>query len=164
MRLAIGFILVVATALFVPRVYADESKTGEPTEKASPTDQQVADSVGDRISKVFARFGYPADVFASDAASANPSVFLDYGSYGFKVRNKVAISGFFFREYLGTVFGAKMGDTESDVIKRLGKPKKSDKGTDGFLFMIWSFKEWNGSLEINFDENGKMKRAVVSVN
>ena len=154
---------VVLGAVITAALRADDAKSSASTPAALPGDKGIMDVVGERMSKVFAKFGYPVDVFASDLSSNNPSVFLDYGPYGFKIRKKVVVSCFFFKDWPGTILGVKMGDADSDVIKKLGKPETEDKGSDGLSYKMWSFKQWDGSLEVNFDKDNKMKRAVVSV-
>jgi hypothetical protein len=131
--------------------------------KAPPSDKEVADMVGCRMSKLFAKFHYPQAMFATEATSNNPKVFLDYGDYGFKISDKVVDSCMFFPGWKGTIFGAKMGDSTDEVVKKLGKPESTEKDDDGLPYMTWSFKEWDGSLEIDFDKNNKMDRAIVSV-
>jgi hypothetical protein len=147
--------LVVAGLVIGTGIRADDAKV-------APSEKQIIDVVGERMSKVFSKFGYPDDLFASDASSDKPTVFLDYGPYGFKVRKKVVQSCMFFSDWKGTILGTKMGDTAGDVAKKLGTPETSAKGNDDLQFMTWTFKEWGGTLEADFDKDNKMKRVVVS--
>jgi hypothetical protein len=158
----VAVLLAVVGAVIAASVQADDAKTSSSTQGAPPSDKEIINVVGDRMSKVFPKFGYPEDMFASDASSDTPAVFLDYGSYGFKIRKKVVYCCMFFTDWKGTILGAKMGDSLDDVVKKLGKPKTSDKDDDGLAYMLWSFKEWDGTLEVDFDKDNKMKRAVVS--
>ncbi len=114
------------------------------------------------MSKVFAKFGYSQDVFATTSESNKPAVFLDFGSYGLEVYNKAVDCCMFFSDWKGAVLGIKMGDTQDAVVKTLGKPDSSDKGTDGLLYMTWPIKQWDGTFEVDFDKDNKVKRVVVT--
>jgi len=163
MRAVLALVVFWAAAGFlsIPSALAQDTKADRKAATALPSDKLLAEVVGGRMSKLFPKFGYPVDVFTSDASSNKPSVFLDYDSYGFKIRNKVVGSCMVFSDWKGTVFNATMGDSQDEIVKKLGKPKTSDKGDDGLPYMKWSFKDWDGSLEIDFDKDNKMYRAVI---
>jgi hypothetical protein len=131
-------------------------------EKAPPTDKEIIDLVGSRMSKVFAKFGYPQDLVPTDVSSDDPEVMLDYGSYGFKIQDKVLDCCIFFSNWKGTVYGASIGDPQDEVVKKLGQPTSSDKDSDGLPYLVWNFKDQEGYLMINFDKDNKMNRAVVN--
>ncbi len=131
-------------------------------EKVPPNEKEIIDLVGSRMSKAFSVCGYPNDVLATDVSSDDPEVLLDYGPYGFKIENRIADCCIFFSDWKGTVYGAKIGDTQDDVIKKLGKPESINKDSDGLPYLVWSFKDQPGYLMINFDKTNKMDRAVVN--
>ena len=96
------------TALLMGVALGEDAKVDG---KAPPSDGEIADLVGCRLFKVFATFGYPEDMSPTDAKSETPKVFLDYGSYGFKIRHKYVHSCVFFSSWEGTIFGVRMGDS-----------------------------------------------------
>jgi hypothetical protein len=138
------------------------AEVAKSSDKAPPSDKELIDLVGSRMSKAFAKLGYPDDLVPTDVSSDDPEVLLDYGSYGFKIENKVVDCCIFFSNWKGTVYGAKIGDSQDDVVKKLGKPTSSDKDSEGLPYLVWTFTDQEGYLMINFDKDNKMNRAVVN--
>jgi hypothetical protein len=158
MRSAVGFVILL-TAFSNASLAQD--KTQDKAAAKTPSDKEIIDMVGNRMSKAFPKFGYPVDMSPSKTGDKQ-LVFMDYGAYGFKVGDKVVTTCFFFSDWKGAVFGAKMGDSKEEVVKKLGKPASISKMSDGLPYLEWSFKDQPGTLEINFDKDNKMTRAIVS--
>ncbi|HTQ39480.1 MAG TPA: hypothetical protein VMJ32_10650 [Pirellulales bacterium] len=154
-RLSVMFLMASLCLIAVTR----ELKSDE---KAPPSDKEIIDLVGTRMSKVFVKLGYPDDLLPTDVNADDPEVLLDYGSYGFKIQNRVVDCCIFFSNWKGTVYGAKIGDSQDDVVKKLGQPESTNKDSDGLPYLVWSFKDQDGYLMINFDKDNKMDRAVVN--
>jgi len=89
-------------------------------DNAQPSDQEVVGLAGARLARVFAKFGAPADMFVSDATSDEPSVCLDYGAYGFMVRNKIVVTVLFWQDWTGNACGVAIGDTADAIVKKFG--------------------------------------------
>ncbi len=138
---------------------AEEPKAGAPSR---PSSSAIIDLDGCRLPRVFARCGYPTDVFAANDSKKNPTVCLDYDGYMFEIRDKNVIGCYFFGKYDAPVFGCKLGDSPEEVIKKLGRPRVQIDNEGGKQAMLWDFKDRDQQLQVGF-ENSKCKRIVVSI-
>ena len=88
----------------------------------------------------------------------------DYGAYGFRVRNKVIRTCFFWADWKGPIRGIKIGDSREDVVKVLGKAPITDKDKDGVVTAYgYELKDLDSELFVNFDKDGKVWRVEVSL-
>ncbi len=146
------------TAFLIGGALAEDAKADG---KAPPSDGEIADLVGCRLSKVFATFGYPEDVSPINAKSETPMVFLDYSSYGFNIFEENVYTCYYFPSWKGTVFGARMGDSIDELVEKFGKPRESGNYPNGVPYMIWPIKEWYGIVTFAFDKDNKIDSVSV---
>jgi hypothetical protein len=153
MRLALT---LAAVLMIAARVNADDS--GDAT-KQPPTDDKIIAQVGDRLAKVFARFGTPEDVWGNKGKEG----ILSYWSFAFAVKDKT-ITACFFAEgsWKGTVRGIKFGDTREQVVKTLGGNYTEVKGAD-FNSYGWELKEQNAKFWVYFDKDNKVNQMEVTL-
>jgi hypothetical protein len=114
---------------------------------------------------MFSLYGVPRDVWADRGRTeAEDDVFLGYGPYGFKVRDKVIRVCFFFRGWTGPIRGIKVGDSREDVVKVLGNAPTTVKDKDGAITAYgYGVKELGANFFANFDKDGKVWRVEVSL-
>jgi hypothetical protein len=160
MRLAVT--LAAIAALAATTVRADDA--GAPAQGA-PTDEAIINMCGGRLVKMFAQFGTPANVWAMRGSTpAEDDVFCHFGSFGFRVRNKTINTCFFFSRWKGPIRGIKMGDSRDDVVKVLGKPSITVKDKNGVVTAYgYKLKDIDADFLADFDENGKVTKAEVSL-
>ena len=132
---------------------------------AAPTDQDVIGLGGARMARVFAKFGVPADMFVVDAGTDSASVCLDYGSFGFFIRNKSATTVLFWQDWTGDACGVSMGDTADAVVQKLGKADNVGKRDGGGQFMYWDYKANDEvmRLQITIGPDNKCNRVVLTL-
>lgn len=143
--------------------------TGLAEESAKPANDAVADAAiismcGGTQAKLFTIYGVPEDLWASRGATEDlDSVFLGYGPYGFRVRDKVVRVCFFFRGWKGIIRGIRIGDGYDDVTRVLGTPRTTVKAQDGTVTAYgYQFKDLDAEFFANFKE-GKVWRVEVSL-
>jgi hypothetical protein len=143
--------------------------TGAAQDGAAPTKEAVTDAAiinlcGGRQAKLFALYGPPGDLWADRGATeAEDDVFLGYGSFGFKVRDKAVRVCFFFKGWKGTIRGIKIGDSYEDVTKVLGAPRTTVKDKTGAITAYgYQFKDLDANFFANF-RGGKVWRVEVSL-
>jgi hypothetical protein len=138
-------------------------------ESAAPAKDTVTDAAiiamcGGGQAKMFALYGVPEDLWATRGATEDEDdVFLGYGAYGFKVRDKVVRVCFFFRGWKGPIRGIKIGDSCEDVAKALGNPRTTVKAKDGSITAYgYQFQDLDANFFANF-KDGKVWRVEVSL-
>ena len=160
MRLTSTALLTIAflTSLAI----GQESRAAE---NAQPSDQEVVGLAGARLARVFAKFGAPADMSVSDAASNEPSVCLDYGAFGFLVRNKIVVTVLFWQDWTGSACGVAIGDTADAIVKKFGKPDNLQTEDDGRQRLYWDYKANDEvmRLQVTCGQDKKCTRVIVSV-
>jgi hypothetical protein len=132
---------------------------------AAPTDQDVIALGGARMARVFAKFGTPADMFVVDAGTDSASVCLDYGSFGYFIRNKSATTVLFWQDWTGGACGVSMGDTADAIAQKLGKADNVSKRDGGGQFMYWDYKANDEvmRLQITIGPDNKCSRIVLTL-
>jgi hypothetical protein len=130
--------------------------------KQPPTDESVINTCGAHLPDVFARFGVPGDLRPS--GDNDGGVDLDYGAFGFKIKNKIAVATFFWSDWPGTVKGVKIGDTKDQAIKVLGPNKHTYKHPDGLEDYGWDLTTPNAILWLYLDKDGKVKKMDTELN
>ncbi len=160
MRMIMAFgalmVLVAASAL---------AQDAAPPSKRPITDTTIINTCGERLFKMFARYGTPDDVRAlrGDTA-AQDEVLCDYGAYGFRVRDKLVRTCFFWSDWKAPVRGIKIGDSRQQVEKVLGAATITSKDKDGVLTAYgYSLNDLGADFFVNFDKDGKVWRVEVSM-
>ncbi len=159
MRLA-----TVCAALMAALAAGAEAQDSANPAKDAITDATIINTCGGSMAKMFATYGAPQDMWADRGATeAQDDVYLGYGAYGFKVRDKVVRLCFFFRGWKGPVRGIKIGDSQEDVAKALGIPRTTVKDKDGAVTAYgYELKDLGANFFANFKE-GKVWRVEVSL-
>lgn len=152
--------LALAICLIIPAwSVADDSSNAA---KQPPTDDAVINLCGARLPNVFARFGLPEDLRAS--GDNDGGVDLDYGSFGFKIKNKTAMACFFWSVWKSPVKGVKIGDSKDQAVKVLGANKHVFKHLDGLEDYGWDLNTPNAILWLYFDKDSKVKKIDTEIN
>ncbi len=125
--------------VFAVLVLLTVAAVAQPAKQQLPSDEEVISLTGSRLAKVFAKFGEPQDIFPTELASDNPGVCLDYGSFGFTVRDGNVRTCLFWSNWTGAVCGVKLGSSADDVVKILGAP--IDPEINGPENLFWDYKE-----------------------
>jgi hypothetical protein len=135
------------------------------TRKDSVTDATVINLCGGRLSKMFAQCGTPVDMKVKRGSTpAEDDVLCDYGTYAFRVRDKLVRTCFLWIDWKGTVKGIKIGDTREDVVKVLGKPYIVEKDKDGVITDYgYDLKDLDADFFANFNKDGKVWRVEISL-
>jgi hypothetical protein len=157
MRIALNALSIIA--ILVATAIAEETSTSD---QQTPTSEGIMDLDGCRMARIFARFGYPSNVFAATDSKKNPTVCLDYDGYMFEIRQKNVIACYFFSPWDSEVLGCKLGDSPDEVLKKLGKPRVRITNKDGSEAMLWNCKDHDQELQVGFKEN-KCVRFVLSI-
>ena len=158
-RIPMRLFLALAICLMIPAwVNADDSSNAV---KQAPTDEAVINLCG-QLPNVFARFGPPEDVRASGDNDGGAD--LDYGSFGFKIKNKTALACFFWSDWKGPVKGVKIGDSKEQAVKVLGANKHTFKHPDGLEDFGWDLTTPNAILWLYFDKDSKVKKIDTEIN
>ncbi len=136
-----------------------------PASAAAPTDGDVIHLAGARLARVFAKFGAPADMFVADAGTDDASVCLDYGSFGFFVRNKSVTTVLFWQDWTGSACGASIGDTADALVQKLGKADNIEAGDNGTQRLYWDYKANDEvmRLQITCGADKKCNRIVLTL-
>jgi len=145
--LALAACLMIAT-------WVNAEDTGQAA-KQPPAADAVLSLCGARLAKVFDRVGVPEDVEAS--GDDDGGVDLDYGAFGFKIKDKTATACFFWKDWKEPVKGVKFGNTKDQVIKILGATKRVFKHKDGLEDYGWDLKEPDAVLWVFFDKDDNVK-------
>jgi hypothetical protein len=154
------FALALVACLIIPAwCEADDSSN---TFKQAPTDEAVINLCGAGLPNVFAQFGLPEDLRAS--GDNDGGVDLDYGSFGFKIKNKTALACFFWSDWKGPVKGVKIGDSKEQAVKVLGANKHVFKHPDGLEDYGWDLTTPNAIFWLYFDKDGKVKKIDTEIN
>jgi hypothetical protein len=132
--------------------------------KNEVTDTKIIDICGSRLSKMFNQFGVPVDVLAIRGDTPDEDdVICDYGTFMFRVRDRMVRRCFFRKEWKGPVHGIKIGDSREDVVKVLGTAPMTFKDKNGVVTDYgYRLKDLDVEFYANFDENGKLKRVEIS--
>jgi hypothetical protein len=156
--------IVVCAALMASVVARVEAEGMLGPAKDAVTDTAIVSMCGARMAKMFAQYGAPQDLWADRGATeAEDDVYLGYGAYGFKVRDKVVRVCFFFRTWQGPVRGVKIGDGLEDVVKLLGNPRTTVKDKNGAVTAYgYELKDLDAIFFANF-KDGKVWRVEVSL-
>src|ERR1700730_15643182 len=120
----------------------------------------VVASGSGRLVKMFDQFGPPSDIQAKRGQAAeDDDVFCDYGTFGFRVRNKQIRCCFFFDEWKEPIRGIRVGGSREGVGKDLEKPRETIKDKEGAVTSYgYDLKELDADFLANFDKDGKVWR------
>jgi hypothetical protein len=136
----------------------------------APKKDKISDIVvinlcGNHLTKMFLQCGTPLNVVPIRGDTEDDDeVICDYGSYMFRVRNKMIRHGFFLKDWPGPILGVKMGDSREEVLKILGKPSMTFKNKEGVITDFgFDMKELGVQVFTKFDEEGKMKRVQIAI-
>jgi hypothetical protein len=133
--------------------------------KKSPTDEAIINTCGSRLVKVFAQFGTPVDLFPQRGNQPDgDSVTLDYGTFGFQIRQKTVQACFFWAEWPGTIKGFKIGSTRAEVVKLLGDSNKTFKNSEGTEDLGWNRADLDAVFWVDFDKDNKVRKVEVILN
>jgi hypothetical protein len=154
----------LALALTVCLTIPSGANADGPGNKAQqpPTDDAIISSCGAPLSKVFAHFGTPGDLRAS--GDNDGGVDLDYGGFGFKIKNKAATACFFWADWKGLVKGVKIGDGKDQFVKTLGANTHIFKHPDGLQDYGWDLKAPDAVLWVYFEKDDKVKKIDAELN
>lgn len=152
--------LALAAWLIIP-AWVEADGFGEGA-KQPPTDEAVIKLCGARLANVFDQFGLPSDLRAS--GDNDGGVDLDYGAFGFKIKNKTAQACFFWTDWKGPVKGVKIGDSKDQAMKVLGANKHTFKHPDGLEDYGWDLDSPNAILWLYFDKDGKVTKMDTEIN
>jgi hypothetical protein len=156
-------ILAMTALLVLAGLTADGQERGGGG-KEGPTDDTIIDLCGARLVRVFSRLGTPTDVFATRGDKAElDSVTLDYGSFGFRVRDKTVRACFFWSEWKDTVRGFRIGDGREQVVKALGNKYQAEKNNDGVDDYCYDLKDLDAMLWVDFDKDNKVVKVEVQL-
>jgi hypothetical protein len=118
----------------------------------TPDASKIIDLVGTKFTKVFSTLGTPTDPYTIRASTESDDyVVLDYPTFAFKVRNKIATMGIFWKEYDGSVNGVRIGDKKSSVLDKLGNTDDISKNADGSVNYFWQQNDYY--LGVVFDDD-----------
>ncbi len=151
--------LALAACLIAAASVAADDSAGA---KQPPTDAAIINTCGARLADVFARFGLPDDLRPS--GDNDGGVDLDYGTFGFKIKNKSAVATFFWSDWKGPVNGVNIGDTKEQAVKILGPSKHVYKHPDGLEDYGWDLTTPNAILWLYLDKDGKVKKIDTELN
>lgn len=156
-------IMLCASLLACLAECANAQVTDQPRKEAI-TDTTIINTCGGRLAKMFTQFGFPSDVWADRGTTeAQDDVFLGYGAYGFKVRDKVIRVCFFFKGWKDPIRGIKIGDSLEEVVKVLGNPRTTIKNKEGVITAYgYDLKDLDAQFFANF-KDGKVWRVEVSL-
>ena len=157
--------IMACAALMAVGVASAEAQDRTTPAKDAVTDATIINSCGSRLFKMFAQYGTPGDlrVIRGDTP-AEDEVLCDYEAHGFRVRNKVIQSCFFWEDWKGSIRGIKIGDSREDVVKVLGTPPITVKDKKGVVTVYgYELKDLDDKFFTNFDKDGKVWRGEVSL-
>jgi hypothetical protein len=160
MRIIMAF--AVLMALVVASAEAQNSATPA---KDAVTDATIINLCGGRLAKMFAQCGTPEDLRVKRGSTPDEDdVLCNYGTYAFRVRDKVIRTCFFWSDWKGPIRGIKIGDSREEVVKVLGKAPSTDKDKDGAITAYgYDLKDLDADFFTNFDKDGKVWRVEVSL-
>lgn len=129
------------------------------------TDAAIIDSCGARLARMFAQFGAPSNLTVKRGGTVDEDdVFCDYGPYGFRVRNKIIRTCFFFSGWTEPIRGIKIGQSRDDVVKVMGSPRITVKDKEGVITAYgYDLNELDAEFYANFGKDGKVWRVEVSL-
>ena len=156
--------IVACAALMALVVASAEAQDGATPAKDAITDATIIDSCGGRLAKMFAQYGAPSDFVAIRGNTPDKDdVICDYGTYMFRVREKVIRCCFFRTDWKGPIRGIKIGDSREDVVKTLGTAPTTFKDKNGVVTAYgYRMKDLGVEFYTNFDEDGKVKRVEIA--
>ena len=159
--------ILMACAALVALIagHASGQEAARTKDKDSVADATIINLCGGRLSKMFAQCGTPVDLRVKRGETpAEDDVLCDYGTYAFRVRDKLVRTCFFWVDWKGTVRGIKIGDRREDVVKVLGKAPTTDKDKDGRVTAYgYEIKDLDADFFVNFDNDGKVWRVEISL-
>jgi hypothetical protein len=143
---------------------AAQAQESPPSAKEPITDEMIVNTCGGRLAMMFALYGTPQDVWADRGATEDEDdVYLGYGAYGFKVRDRMVRVCFFFKGWEGPIRGIKIGDSREDVVRILGSPRMTVTNKDGVVTAYgYELNNLDANFFANFHEDGKVWRVEVS--
>ncbi len=137
-------------------------RPGPCTTPAPVTDNAVIGMCGERLVKLFRRFGTPEDLYPNRGDdTTKDSVTLDYGNFGFRVRNKSVIICYFWSGFPSAVRGIKIGDTRDSAVKTLGSTYQTYNNTDGVQDYGWDLKDDDATLWACFGTDNTIKSIQI---
>jgi hypothetical protein len=141
------------------------AQDGAATAKNAITDATIINLCGGRLAKMFAQCGTPENLQVKRGGTPDEDdVLFVYESVGFRVRDKVVRTCFFWSNWKGPIRGIKIGDSREDVVKVLGKAPTTDKDKDGAITAYgYDLKDLDADFFTNFDKDGKVWRVEVSL-
>jgi hypothetical protein len=142
-------------------VTSAEAQNASTPAKDAVTDATIINSCGGRLAKMFAQYGAPQDLRVKRGNTPDQDdVLCDYGSYGFRVRNKMIQICFFWSDWKGPIRGIKIGDSREDVVKVLGNPPITVKDKNGVVTAYgYALKDLDAEFYADFDKDGKVWQA-----
>ncbi len=154
--------LLLAAAVLAGCAVAYAVDSGNPASPAPPTDEAVIGLCGERLVKVFRRFGMPEDLIPNrEEGDNNDSVTLDYGNFGFRERKKTVFICYFWKGWPGTIRGVKIGDTRDACVKTLGSTYSTATNADGTTDYGWQLKDDDVTLWAVFAKDDTLQRIQI---
>ena len=158
-------LMLTAAAIAIAVGATAAAQRALPDREQTPSDASIIDMCGARLAKVFAQFGNPEEVYCIRASKPeNDTVALEYGSFNFRVRDKVVRICTFFSGWKGTIKGIKIGDSREQTVSVLGPKQDSFKNEDGWDDYGWDLKASDAVLWIVFDKDDKVRTVTVELN
>jgi hypothetical protein len=157
--------MILSCAVLAALVFASaEAQDAGPPAKDAITDATIIHSCGSTVSKMFAQYGVPSNVVPIRGNTpAEDDVICDYGTYMFRVRDRVVRLCFFLNGWKGPIRGIKIGDSREDVVKALGPAQMTFKDKNGVVTDYgYRMKDLGVTFYANFDEDGKLKRVEIA--
>jgi hypothetical protein len=157
--------LMACAALMTLVVTSAEAQNAAAPAKDAVTDATIINLCGGRLAKMFAQCGIPENIQVKRGDTPDEDdVLCVYESYGFRVRDKVIRTCFFWSNWKEPIRGIKIGDTRENVVKALGKAPSVDKDKDGAITAYgYDLKDLDADFFTNFDKDGKVWRVEVSL-
>ena len=158
-------ILMACAVLMALVIASAEAQDRATPAKDAVTDATIINLCGGRLAKMFAQCGTPENLRVKRGNTPDEDdVLCDYGTYGFRVRNKVINTCFFATDWKGPIRGIKIGDSREDVVKVLGTASMTFKDKNGVVTSYgYELKGLDVKFFTNFDKDGKVWRVEVSL-
>jgi hypothetical protein len=155
----IGLTVVIASALAVHTLGQADSA------RKAPTGDEIVQTCGSRIAKMFSRFGLPENLTAERGSKPEfDKVIVIYGPFGFSTRDKTVRACLFYSGYTGVVRGVHIGDTRAQVEQALGREHKVEKSSIDVDDYGYALKDLDAVFWTDFDKDGKVRLIEVQLN
>lgn len=128
-----GMFTILVAMVLGSKAFGQIIETGSQT---PPSEQEIIDLIGQPMSDLFAKFGYPRGVAVRGPQSGR-YIHMSFGDFGFHVRDKRVIGCRFDDAKTWSVKGVRLFDAIDDVEQKLGKPVQKIKNADGSGTMEW---------------------------